>query len=262
MSDLVNNARVMLEQGKLTVGVNLRQARTPDIARILRDSGFHWMFIDHEHSSLSIETSSQIALAGIETGIAPIVRASGHSQEEICRYLTNGALGIIAPHVDTPEQAAKVAAHCRFWPRGDRTVPPSFPHLGYKKIRNSEAAVVLNREALVVVMLETATAIENADAIAAVEGVDVLFIGSSDLSFNLGIPGQYSHPKISAAMDAVIAACRKHGKHPGLGGVADDDVMADYVKRGMRFVLAGNDLQFLVAGASRRAQFFADIPLG
>jgi 2-keto-3-deoxy-L-rhamnonate aldolase RhmA len=111
----------------------------------------------------------------------------------------------------------------------------------------------LNRETLLTVMLETPAAIEAADEIAAVDGVDVVMIGTSDLSAEMGINGQTADDRIAAAYETVIAACKNHGKWPGMGGVPQPDVIERYVQMGMRFILTGNDLGFLMAATKNRA---------
>ena len=92
-----------------------------------------------------------------------------------------------------------------------------------------------------------------ADAIAAVKGVDVLLIGTNDLCAEMGIPGQFTHKKVEEAYATVIAAARKHHKFPGMGGVYDPPLMQKYIGMGMRFILAGSDLSFMMAGAATRA---------
>src|SRR5690606_37688686 len=110
----------------------------------------------------------------------------------------------------------------------------------------------LNRGTFLVLMIESPEAVQNADAIAAVEGVDALLIGTSDLTSEMGVPGQLDHPDVVAAYEAVIAACRRHGKHPGMGGVYNPAVMKRYLEMGMRLILAGSEFSFMMAGA--RAQ--------
>jgi 2-keto-3-deoxy-L-rhamnonate aldolase RhmA len=102
-------------------------------------------------------------------------------------------------------------------------------------------------------MLETPKAIANADAIAQVEGVDVLLIGTNDLCAELGIHGQFTDPRVEDAYKKVVAACAKHGKHPGMGGVYASQLIERYVARGMRLVLSGNDFSFMMAGARAQA---------
>jgi 2-keto-3-deoxy-L-rhamnonate aldolase RhmA len=104
-------------------------------------------------------------------------------------------------------------------------------------------------------MIETPRAVENAERIAAVPGIDVLLMGTNDLCLEMGIPGKLEDERVVSAMDAVIGACRKHGKWPGLGGVYGREPMQRYVGRGMRFVLAGNDISLLLAAATEQASF-------
>jgi 2-keto-3-deoxy-L-rhamnonate aldolase RhmA len=113
----------------------------------------------------------------------------------------------------------------------------------------------LNDATLVVAMIETPLAVENAEQIAAVAGIDVLLMGTNDLCLEMGIPGQLDNEQVVAAIDKVVAACRKHGKWPGLGGVYVRDLAKRYIARGMRFVLAGNDISLLLNAAQEQATF-------
>lgn len=119
----------------------------------------------------------------------------------------------------------------------------------------------MNDETLVVVMLESPRAIENADKIAAVNGIDSLLIGTNDLCAEMGIHGDFGNAHVSQAYEKVIAACARHGKYPGMGGVYDPKLMERYIRMGMRFVLSGNDLAFLMAGARERAAMLRAINL-
>ncbi len=110
-------------------------------------------------------------------------------------------------------------------------------------------------------MLETPQAVENADAIAAIEGVDVLLMGTNDLCMEMGIPGELGHERVVAAFEKVIAACHAHGKHPGLGGVYAPDLMEKYVGMGMRLVLTGSDLSMMMIAAKDRATFMRGLKL-
>ena len=112
---------------------------------------------------------------------------------------------------------------------------------------------------MVVIMLETPTAIDNAEAIAAVDGVDVLLIGTNDLCAEMGIPGEFGHEKVAAAYDAALAAAKKHGKHVGLGGIYDEGLVTKFVAKGVRFILGGADLGFVMAAASARSAFLRSL---
>ena len=136
------------------------------------------------------------------------------------------------------------------------------PHYGLRSASTGEAAKALNAANLTVVMLETPTAIANADAIAAVPGVDVLLIGSNDLCAEMGIPGDFGNERVAEAYRAMIAACHKHGKFPGMAGIYNEAIMPRYIEMGARFILSGQDAAFLMAGATARTGFLRKLTAG
>lgn len=259
MSIIVNHAKRRLAAGELSLGMGLRQARTVDIAAIGKSCDFDWLFIDMEHSALDVDTASQIAVAGLGVGITPIIRVPGHEHHHASRLLDTGAQGIVVPHVDSVEEAERVVSHCKYPPLGHRSVAGAQPLLGFKSIPVGEATRLVNEEVLVVVMLETPQAIANADAIAGVKGIDVLLIGTNDLCAEMGMPGQFADAKVEAAYQTVIAACRKHGKFPGMGGVYEPALMQKFIGMGMRFILSGSDLSFMMSGGRERTTFLRSL---
>ena len=118
----------------------------------------------------------------------------------------------------------------------------------------------MNAANLTVVMLETPTAIANADSIAAVPGVDVLLIGSNDLCAEMGIPGDFGNERVAEAYRVMIAACHKHGKFPGMAGIYNEAIMPRYIEMGARFILSGQDGSFMMAGAQARTGFLRKTP--
>jgi 2-keto-3-deoxy-L-rhamnonate aldolase RhmA len=162
------------------------------------------------------------------------------------------------PHVDTAEEAREIADRLRYPPQGHRSMAGGLPHFGYAPIGTGAACAAINAATLVVVMVETPQAIANAAAIAAVPGIDSLLIGTSDLSIELGIPGQLGDGRIIDAYRSVVEACRAHGKYAGMGGVYDASLMRRYVGMGMRLVLGGADLGFMTAAASERAKMLRE----
>ena len=124
------------------------------------------------------------------------------------------------------------------------------PALGYRAVPLAELNPKLNAETAVIVMLETAEGVENYEAIAAVDGVDVLLIGSGDLTTDLGIPGQVDHPQLRTAYERVAAACCIHKKVLGVGGIRHNtDLQGELIRLGARFVIAGTDTNYVLAGA-------------
>ena len=248
-----NPAKERLKAGELSLGVGVRQARTVDIGKAMKAAGYDWLFIDLEHNSMDMDMACQISVAAQDAGITPIVRVPGFEHYLATRALDGGALGIVVPHVDDVETAAQMATNCRYPPIGHRSMTGALPQVNFASYPIGEMAEAVNAATLLILMIETPSAVENADAIAAVEGVDVLLIGTNDLCMEMGIPGQFDHPDVVAAYDTVIAACHKHGKHPGMGGVYDPAIMGQYVEKGMKFILSGSDMAFMMAGAKAQA---------
>jgi 4-hydroxy-2-oxoheptanedioate aldolase len=255
---LGNPALTRLAAGELALGVGIRQSRTVDIAAIMKACGYDWLFLDLEHNSMDLDTAVQISVAALGVGIAPIVRVPAGQFWLATRVLDGGALGIVMPHVDTPEEAREIADRLRYPPQGHRSLAGGLPHFGYLPIATGPACTAINKATLVIVMLETPQAISNAAAIAAVPGIDSLLIGTSDLSMELGIPGQLGDQRIVDAYRAVVEACRAHGKYAGIGGVYEESLMRRYVGMGVRLVLGGGDLGFMTAAATERAKLLRD----
>ena len=253
MTAVANHALGRLRAGKVAIGLGLRQARTVDIAQIAKTAGFDWLFIDCEHNSMTVDTAAQIAAASLAVGITPLVRVPGYEHHHASRALDNGAHGVVFPHVDTAEQARRLADYCRYPPVGRRSMGGGLQQLGFASLPLGEAARLANEETLVVVMLESPQAIANCEAIAAVPGVDALLIGTNDLCFEMGIPGQFDDPRVADAYTKLVAACRRHGKFPGMGGLYSPALLERYIGMGVRLVLAGSDFSLLMQAAGARA---------
>ncbi len=250
---LRNAARERLYAGELALGVIIRQARTVDIAPIMKAAGYDWLFLDLEHNSMDLDTAVQISVAALGVGIAPVARVPAGQLWMATRVLDGGGLGIVMPHVDTAEEAQRIVAALRYPPLGHRSVAGGLPHLCYARHGIADTCAAINTATLVVVMLETPTAIANADAIAAVPGIDSLLIGTNDLAMELGVPGSFGDERIVAAYQTVIDACRAHGKFAGIGGIADRELLRRYIGMGVRLVLPGSDFSFMSSAASECA---------
>ena len=257
-----NAAKERLEAGELALGMGVRMSRTVDIAKAMKTCGYDWLFIDMEHSSLDLDTAAQICVAAQSVGVTPIVRVPGFEHHHASRVLDGGAQGIVVPHVDTPDTAARIVRQCRYPPLGRRSVVGGLAQLDFESYSVAESTEAVNASTLVIVMIETPEAVENVDAIAAVEGVDGLLVGTNDLCMEMGMPGRVGDPVVMEAQAKVIAACRRHGRFPGLGGVYDPSLMERYIEMGMRLILCGNDLSMLMAGASARSKQLRGLELG
>jgi 4-hydroxy-2-oxoheptanedioate aldolase len=194
----------------------------------------------------------------MEAGITPLVRVP--SVAEVSRVLDAGALGVIAPHVKSTDEARRYVAAAKFPPLGERSAAGPLPHLHYRSFPAAEADAAFNDATILIVQFESEQALSEADAIAAVEGVDLVMIGSNDLLADWGLAGQYEHPRLRDAYAKTIAACHKHGKHVGVGGLASrPQLAAEFVRMGARYVSTGTDLAFLLAACTAKAKEVHDI---
>ena len=248
-----NFAKEKIFNNELCLGVGLRQSRTVDIGKIMATSGYDWLFIDMEHNSMDIDIASQISVAAQDAGITPIVRVPDFAHHHATRVLDCGAMGVVFPHVENADIAKKLVSYCLYPPKGHRSMTGVLPQLDFKQQPIADVASIINKNMLIVIMLESPEAIDNVDSIAAVDGVDVILIGTNDLCMEMGIPGDYSNPKVKDAYIKVIEACKKYGKTPGMGGVYNEELMSEYIKMGMRFILSGSDLSFMMQSASQRS---------
>jgi len=243
-----NPAKGKLKAGELVLFMGVNQMRTPNVAMIAAACGFDGVYIDLEHNPTSLETAAAICVAALGLGITPIARVSSRDPHDATRILDCGAQGVMVPHVSTVAEAQTVVESCRYPPLGHRSASGSGPALGYAARSQSEVNAFLNEQTLLIAMLETPEAIANADAIAAVEGIDIIHIGSTDLSTEMGIPGQYKHVRMREAYEATAKAARAHGKWMGVGGVREDlEFQTWLLQLGVRYLTGGSDVGYILS---------------
>ena len=254
MSDPVvrNAVKERLAKGEVASSMTVRLTRSVEIARLAATAGFDSLYVDLEHSSLSLETTNQICVAALSVGIAPFARVP--QLELIQRVLDGGALGIIAPDIRNAEQAREVVRAAKYPPLGERGYGSGLAQFGFRSPPTTTHYRVLNEATMVIVQFESAEAIDRAEEIFAVEGVDMALFGTNDLTADMGIPGEYDHARVRDAYVRAIAAAKKHGKHVGIGGLATrPKLTAEFVKMGARYVSTGTDLGFLLSAATASA---------
>ncbi len=250
-----NTAKQRMTAGEVVLGFGVHHLRTVAVAALAAASGHDWLFLDMEHGAFSVQEATQICLAALPTGVTPIVRVCNGALDEGARALDNGAMGIVVPHVDSADEARRIAQAFRYPPLGTRSWggPPAL--FGFSAPGNEAAQAAINAEVLVVAMIESEAAVADARAIAAVDGIDTLLIGASDLTAAMGISGQIQHPRLAGAFQSVADACKAAGKSLGMGGVYDEVAAARFMAMGAQFVLSGADHNFLMAGASARSTY-------
>jgi 4-hydroxy-2-oxoheptanedioate aldolase len=255
-SDLLRNPiRNKLARGEVVSSMTVRLTRTAEIARVASSAGFDMLYIDLEHSALTLDATAQICMAAQDQGVMPAVRVPANTPEYISRVLDIGAMGVIAPHVRSAEEARAVVRAAKLPPQGERSNTGLFPQLHYRSFPAAETCAAINEATMVIVQFESADCLARADEIVAVEGVDIVFVGLNDMLGDLGLAGQYDHPRVDEIYRQVIDTCRRHGKHCGVGGLASrPDLMERYVRMGARYVSSGTDMAFLLGAAVARAK--------
>ena len=245
-----NRVKRALKNGEVQIGTWVNVLRTPQIAQMLATSGFDFMYIDMEHSSLSIETVGDLCFAALGVGLVPIVRPSAKEPHLLTRPLDNGAMGLLIPHVDTREEAEAVVRAVRFPPLGERGMNLQGVHTGYGRANGEEYLRSTHEETLLLVQIESDRGISNLDSILSVDGVDGAVIGRGDMSADLGLPGQTNHPEVAKRVEMMIAACQRHGKIPGLL-VQDVASAKEWIAKGIRLVPYSNEVSMLVNAGSK-----------
>lgn len=218
---LSNPMKRKLLAGEPAFGVSV-MFPSPHVVDIVGRLGFDWVLIDCEHGSISIESVELMVLAAEAAGITPIARPQVNSFEAICQLMDRGVMGVQVPHVNTAEDAQRAVEAVKYHPLGERGLAAGLRSSSYGfGISMSEYAEESNRETLVCVQLEEGEAVRNVEEIMGVEGVDVLFVGPSDLSQSLGHPGRPDTPVVREAMERVFSTVRTAGRTSGSAGNAN-----------------------------------------
>ena len=211
MSDNVYRARA--ERGEVQIGTWITMIRTPGVLTLLRAAGLDFARVDMEHSPFSMETVADMAVLARALGFPIVVRPPEGNREWITRLLDAGVWNLHIPQVDTPEQAAAVAACCRYAPEGERGMYGFGPHTEYRTLAPGEHMAAANARVHVTIMLETRRAFDRLDEIASVPGIDALTIGPTDLAQDLGVLGTAAQgPALAEHRQQLAGAARTHGK--------------------------------------------------
>lgn len=234
-----------------TLVATMQLLRTADAARLFAQAGFDALVVDAEHAGFSPAEVSDLCLAAIDAGIFPLVRLPDAAPGPIRQALSFGALGVVVPRVETAAEARAIVDNTRFPPHGARPVPPVFPQAGRARVTQADAVAALTAATTVVVIIETAAGVAAAAEIAAVPGVDVLFLGFSDLSFGLGTTKE--DPQLWQAAERVRDAALSAGKVAGIGGITDPLHFDRALEMGFGYLSAANDATLLAEAAAGRA---------
>jgi 2-dehydro-3-deoxyglucarate aldolase/4-hydroxy-2-oxoheptanedioate aldolase len=245
-----NAVKKTLAAGGRSFGAMIFEFFTPGLPRIVKNAGAEFALYCMEHTGAGFETlKSQFALCRA-LGVVPLARVPATEYDFIARALDCGALGVMAPLVDSAEQAELIVSCTRYPPAGRRGAAFGFAHDDYEGGDVVEKMRLIHERTLVIAMIETRKGLENVEAIAAVPGVDALWLGHFDLTNFLGIPGDFAHPQYREAVKRIVAAAERHGKAAGYMA-ADEALGREYLGHGFRLIATGTD-QGMLQNAIRR----------
>lgn len=233
--------------GESVLGAMVFEFFVPGVPQILRNAGADYAIFDMEHGGLGFETLKMLAAASRGTGLVPMVRVPRGEYHFIARALDVGAQGIMVPMVESVAQAQEIARAARYPATGRRGAAFGFAHDNYESGDPASKMAQANTRNLVIAQIETERGLAVVEDIAAVDGIDCLWLGHFDLSNFLGIPAQFDNPLFTDAVKRIVAAARKHGKARGFMA-ADPAVAKEYNALGFNMIASGTDQSLLLAG--------------
>ena len=232
--------------GETTFGV-WASLGSPGSAELLARSGFDWVVVDMEHGNTTEAELLAHLYAIAAGGSTALVRPQSGERLRIGRALDLGAAGVVIPRLDTADQVQEAVTFLRYPPQGQRGVALLTRGARLGTVNHAGVAA-LNDDIVGIVQVESPSAADQADEIAAIDGVDVLFVGPADLSHSLGVPGQFADQRYQDALRRVVAACQAHGKAAGIL-LYDHSTFRPHLDLGFTFVGLGADVSFVNDGA-------------
>lgn len=252
-----NRVKGILKAGGTVIGCQVAEVRSPNIAQMYATAGFDFIFIDMEHGGFNMETVGDFITASKAGNIVPVVRVPALEEHLLSRPLDLGACGLIIPHIQSREQVQKVIEYTKFKPMGNRGLAPVRAHSDFAKVDVPQFLKEANQNTMIIIMVEDDEAIEQIDELISVDGVDVAFMGTMDLSYNLGLPGQVRHSEILKRIDRVIEACEKKGVAFGMP-ISD----TNWYQKGIRFLFAASDIGLIVNGGAKVVASYKELISG
>jgi 2-keto-3-deoxy-L-rhamnonate aldolase RhmA len=244
--------RSALKQGKLVTGTMVREMRTPAVMQIMAAAGFDYVLLDLEHSVFGLETMADLIRQARAVGLCTIVRVPEIGKSWISKVLDAGADGIMVPYVETVEEVRQIMQYAKYPPMGRRGLGTQIGHTDY--LAGGEATVVetKNRETIIVLQIETPTAVKNIAEMIAIPGVDYALIGPNDLAVSMGMPGQITSEEVFAQIQKVIDACKAKSIPTGIH-VGNLKLIERCITAGMRLIAYSTDVGLLASAGKQAA---------
>lgn len=247
-----NPVKLALKQGKVQLGTNFGQLRSQEVLKMLAAAGFQWAFIDTEHGGFDLETIQDVCRIAAYVNFVPIVRVADLQYSLIARALDCGAGGVIFPRVESVGLLERAVSWTKFPPVGVRGFGLSPFHFDHEPVTMPGMIEHVNEHSMVVLQIETKKALEMREELLAVPGIDAVMIGPADLSISLGVPGQFQHPVMVEAMEAIRDTCERRGIAPG-AQTRTLELAKFWKERGMRFLGCSSETAMLYEKAKEIA---------
>ncbi|KAI4597491.1 hypothetical protein KJ359_004193 [Pestalotiopsis sp. 9143b] len=255
-----NPFRDRILAGEVCAVMSVKVVTSNEIAMMTKMTGIHGMFIDMEHSANNLSQLAQLILACNYAGVSPLVRVPSKSPWHISRALDAGAAAVIVPHVESEEEVKALVRAAKYAPLGARGCANNQPILNFQALPQRVQNEVLNRETMLIPMIETPAAVALAEDFLAVDGVDGVRVGSNDLCSDLGIHGQYDDARYQDAVTRIVLAGRRRGKPVGIGGIGGRaDLLEKWFAMGASWSLSGGDQAMLLAGLKALGEKYSGI---
>lgn len=242
-----NRMKARLRAGQIMAGTMLIEFRQPAVMQALKNAGYDFATIDMEHGVFGIESVADLSRFGRHIGITPLVRVPDKQYPYIARALDVGAQGVMVPRLRSAADVRDVVNTMKYPPMGGRGCSFSRGHTDFQGGSLPENMSAANDETLLIIQVETRDLIDDIETVATIPGVDVLLIGPTDLSIDLGLPGQLDSAPLLAAIDRTIEACQKHGVMPGIQ-MNDLDRLVHWAEKGMRVLSSFSEVALLQRG--------------
>ncbi len=248
MPNYPSDIRKKIARGDVVLGTYMVSHEPHVAAAIYAGCGVDWVWIDHEHEPVGTESVGTIAVMARQAGIAPVIRVAWNDPALIKKSYDVGAVGVMVPQVDNPEEARQAIKYAKYPPIGERGIAPFFA--GFLGITTDDVLKNANSETVLILQLESAEALEKVDETLKLKDFEVLLVGPADLSASLGVPGKLKHPKTEKAMLDVARKAKKAGKMLGCTFGEPEDCRR-WISEGYRFMNVSSPLEFGIPGIKK-----------
>ncbi len=255
----MNSLKSMLKEGRVLVGVTTQHVTTAWLARLWKNSGADFVYVEYEHSFMNEADLANFVLACRMNGLPVVAKVPECSRTHVAKLLECGVIGIQLPWTESREQIDRLVSYVKFPPLGIRAAAPGMGNCDYNlQTTGRDLIETGNRETVVLAHVETRHGIQGLDAILSNPHVDVLFLGMYDLSVSYGQPGDFRHADVAAAVETAVAAAKRHGKTAGMY-VPDAKTAEPWVTKGMRFFETASEVDLIDSGARHLIRQFRDL---